>query len=155
MTRRLLLFSLLLTIALFSCEKQNNPQPPLSLEDMHSCHQKKDWHAELLRDSLLGEWRWLYTQNFWAPEAAHYTTNQEVFISFRPDSLLHIVVREDTLHTTKWQVSLRRTNMYQLVLEEPHQYLHGDIVLCEDLLLFNNSYVDGSDNFFERVQPFS
>ena len=145
--------TLLLSLALFGCEKQKTPHPPKSLEDMHSCQHNKEWSTKSLRDSLVGKWRWLYTQNFWAPEAAHYTTNQELFIRFRSDSLLHVTAQGDTLHTTKWQVILNRNDSYELGLQEPHQYLYGNILICEDLLLFNNSYVDGSDNFFERIQP--
>jgi hypothetical protein len=143
---------LLLYFALFGCEKQKESHPPKSLEDIYSWYQNNNWAAESLYDSLVGEWRWLYTQNFWAPEAAHYTTNQETFISFRADSVLYVIAKEDTLHTTKWQVMLKGNEMYELALEEPHQYLHGRIFICEDLLLLNNSYVDGVDNFFERAR---
>ncbi len=151
MKNQKVVISLLFAIAMLSCEQQKLPHPPKTLEDMHSCYQNKAWNEISLRDSLIGEWRWLYTQNFWAPEAAHYTTNQDVCITFRSDSLLHVITQGDTLHTTKWEIMLKQNNNYELALEAPHQYLHGNILLCEDLLLFNNSYVDGSDNFFERT----
>ncbi len=41
--------------------------------------------------------------------------------------------------------------LFKLDLNNPSIYLYGRIILCEDKVLFNNSYIDGVDNLFIRT----
>lgn len=40
---------------------------------------------------------------------------------------------------------------FELDLNKPSTYFYGRILLCENQVLFNNSYIDGSDNLFVRT----
>ncbi|MGM0551644.1 MAG: hypothetical protein ACQESW_11240 [Bacteroidota bacterium] len=146
------ILSLLVLIPLFACEKENTPQPPISIESMYSCHQLNSWTPEMTTDALIGKWQWVYFESFWSPNKGQYTEDQELYLHFTSDSTLYIIEQKDTTHTSKWKVITKDQSLYALKLTEPHPYLHGRLLLCENFLLFNNSYVDGTDNYFKQIR---
>lgn len=50
-----------------------------------------------------------------------------------------------------WNLRVADFDNFELDLNNPSTYLYGRIVLCESQVLFNDSYRDGSDNLFVRM----
>ena len=49
-----------------------------------------------------------------------------------------------------WNVFFENNNGYKLNLFVPSSYLFGGILLCDNQVMFNDSYVDGSDYVYTK-----
>ena len=136
------------------CDQMESPseEPPLTSQEFWNCHQDANWDAASLRDALLGDWNWVYSVNYWAPTQGRRTDSTRTVIQLRADSTLHVRVAGELQQASRWDLLVIDDPLYGLEVEPANSLTYGRILLCNDFLQFNDSYIDGVDNYFERVR---
>lgn len=141
-----------IVFTIISCDKEDISSRPLSQTEIWTCYSQIDWNESQIRDELIGKWRWVYTENYWAPEKGHNTENDNTQIEFFQDSTLNVLIGGEIKNTTKWIIIPKDGELYGLELDSSVSQLYGRILICGKIIEFNNSYIDGSDNYFERIE---
>ncbi len=148
--RTLMLISM---FSILSCDKEEVSQSPMSQTDIWNCYNNSAWSELKINNELIGRWKWVYSENFWAPDKGRNTENENTLIEFLNDSTLKIIINGKLENTTNWIVSPKDEKLYGLELDSAiTTLLLGRILICRKTLEFNNSYIDGSDNFFRKVE---
>lgn len=94
-------------------------------------------------------WKWTYSENFWAPDKGRNTENENTVIEFFNDSIIQISVNRKLIGVTNWIIKPKDGELYGLELDTTiTTLLYGRILICGETLESNNSYIDGSDNYF-------
>lgn len=143
---------LLLGLTALSCDSDGEEIefPPLSQGEIWDCYQKREWNEQTIKDELIGQWRWIYSVSYWAPDDGRNTESENTLIRFSGDSTLNVVIDGSSQSSIRWSVVQRDGDLFGVDTENTVAQLYGRILLCDNLLEFNNSYIDGSDNYFER-----
>lgn len=138
----------LLVIALLWAGCQEDVVLPYSLEGAYDCYQGQPWTAASIDAALTGAWDRVYY--------SCYSGEMETI----PLGELRLVLREDHQleiyqdglleRTDSWEVESRGSENFTLKTTQILPWLNGDIVICDDLLVFFESYTSGCDNYFER-----
>jgi|GEM_PF-5827904 len=144
----------LLSVFIFiGCDDEDVSKRPVSLENMSDCYRQNEWNENIIAKELTGKWQWIYTENFWAPDEGQNTENENRVFEFLSDSTLNVFVKDELVESTQWMVApVNSSDLFKLELDEPVQYLYGQIFLCDKILLFNDSYRDGTDNYFRKIE---
>ena len=138
---------------ILSCEKEDVPKRPISQTDIWNCYNDSEWSELRVRNQLIGKWKWIYSENFWAPDEGWNTESENTLIEFSNDSTLGIIVNGNLENTTKWMVTHKDGDLYGLEMDSTiTTLLYGRILVCGEILIFNNSYIDGSDNYFKKIE---
>lgn len=146
---------LVLLLLIFSCKKEKEEEiikkPPTQME-LWNCHTQTVWHKQNTFDELVGKWKWFYTENFWESNGGMNTENENTIIEFRQDSVLNVIVNGNLVGTTNWIIIQTDPPLFGLAMDSAIYQLHGRILFCDDLVEFNDSYIDGDDNYFRRIE---
>jgi len=134
-----------------SCEKEIKIEiPPINQKIMWDCHHEKTWDSLKTQNTLIGIWEWKYIACFWTPENANSEDFQGLSIEFKSDSTLDVKQDGNIIQTSNWKVVDGDAGLYALEVETHVMQLGGRILFCEDIVEFNDSYIDGCDNYFRR-----
>ncbi len=148
------LWVLIVLLIQISCTKENDPlvkqEPPITLPNMLACHRTTSWDSLTVHTKLLGKWEWEYIQCYWNPEDGNYKDFQGLSIEFKPDNTLEVKVNGQTTQTPKWEVVKLNDGNYSIHVNPVVLQLPGRILFCTERVLFNDSYVDGCDNYFKK-----
>ena len=101
MSRILILISIIFIVG---CEKEDISKRPLGQTDIWSCYNSSAWTNLTIRKELIGSWKWIYTENYWAPDKGWNTENEKTQIEFLNDSTLNVTIDGELMSTTKWTV---------------------------------------------------
>lgn len=149
-----LMFVLVLTAQLCCKEKQVLPPekqlPPVTLPAMTECHQKNSWDSLNIHDKLLGQWDWEYIQCFWDPEKGNYKDFLGMTVEFKSDNTLEVKMNGQTTQSSTWKIANMGDGYFKVDTNPLVVQLPGRILFCDDRVLFNDSYVDGCDNYFKK-----
>lgn len=144
---------LILIFSLLSCDKEDVSQRPMSQTDIWSCYNNLEWSDLEIWNELIGSWKWIYTESYWAPDKGGNTESENTLIEFLSDSTLNVIVDGELKSTTKWTIVIKDGDLYGLELDSSATtLLYGRILICGEIVEFNNSYIDGSDNYFEKIE---
>lgn len=148
-----ILLLLFLGIIINSCSKEKIPERPMSQNDIWACYNNSEWNKLKIREKLIGSWKWIYTECFWFPENAKNTENENIQIDFLSDSTLNVIVDGKRMSSTKWTVITEDTKFYGIELDSNVTHLlSGRIFICDEIVEFNDSYIDGADNYFKKIK---
>lgn len=145
-----------LILALFfigiSCEKENKDEPPMSQTEIWDCYHEQTWDDLAIRDELIGEWQWIYTEASSAPNNGQNTENENMLVQFYADSTLQVTINGEITKSTTWHVIQKDGELFGLEIESSIIELGGRILICDNILEFNYGYLDLSDNYFRKVE---
>lgn len=142
----------LLVGSLVSCEEKASEKRHPGLQDLWECYEQSDWSDEKIATHLTGKWRWFYTDSPWVTEG-HFIEDENLVLHFRSDSTLQVLKDGRVKKTVDWRVVPKNEDFFRLELSESVSQLYGFIVICRNTLVFNDSYRDGTDDYFERIEP--
>ena len=153
---KLKIFCILAMLLATGCKKDKAEKeiefiPPTQME-MWDCHTQTVWHLQTVFDELVGKWKWIYQESFWAPGEGSNTEDENTIIEFRQDSVLNVFVNNQIVGTTNWIVIQIDPPLFNVSTDSIISQLPGRILFCDDLVEFNNSYIDGNDNYFKRIE---
>ncbi len=155
---KLELYCTIMVIILFitGCKKdktedENTFIPPNQME-FWNCHTQTVWHMESVFNELVGKWKWIYSESYWAPGEGLNTEDENTILEFQSDSVLNVYVDGNLTGTTNWSIILTDPPLFGLAMDSTIAQLYGRILFCNEIVEFNNSYIDGDDNYFKRIE---
>lgn len=121
---------------------------PYSIEGAYNCYQDESWTAASVETAIIGEWERVY-YSCYSGEMGEIPAGELLLILHENHEL---EVYQDGLleRTDTWEVVPRGSENFELKTSQILPWVNGDIVICDDLLVFFESYISGCDNFFER-----
>lgn len=138
----------LLLLILFLPACQEDVVLPYSIEGAYNCYQDQSWTATSVDAALVGEWDRVY-YSCYSGEMDEIAIG-ELRLVLTDDHQLEIYENGLLERTDSWEVIPRGNENFELKTSQILPWLNGDIVICEDLLVFFESYIDGCDNYFEK-----
>lgn len=139
-----------ITLLVLSCNKEENP--PVSQGDMWDCHHELTWDTINTKETLIGEWDWEYIGCFWNPEDANDNEFNGMTIEFKSDNTLEVKENGQITQTSIWKVVNGDADLFALDVDPTVTQLYGRILFCDERVEFNDSYIDGCDNYFKRKE---
>lgn len=117
-------------------------------QQIGDCHYAQNDDSTKLTDKLIGNWQWTY----------HYSelqgttkADKDVKLTFTASGTFSVTENSIVITDGNWKIKYAENNGFKLDLSHSSRYLHGIILLCDNEVLFNSSYVDGNDYLFERI----
>ncbi len=143
------IFTLLLMAVCFatpSCKKSSSVTT--GTQDIYTCYISQHLTKDGLAAKLVGTWNWTSR----TCEVVGTTAADKIItVSFASDGTYVLSLNKTLLATGDWKLKLVDGEFYGLDIINMSEYLSGRIVVCGDQLLFNDSYRDGCDHSFERI----
>ena len=69
-------------------------------------------------------------------------------IEFKSNSTLDVKENGQITQSSNWKVVNSDADLFAIDVDPPVIQLYGRILFCEKRVKFNNSYIDGNDNYF-------
>lgn len=142
---------LFIAAAMLKCEQKTAERRHPELQQLWECYNQSEWTADSLNTQLTGQWKWFYVESPWVAEGL-FTEEENFVVEFSGDSTLYVLADGHVQDTVHYSLEPENGGNYKLSLHHGVQHLYGFIVLCEDVLVFNDSYRDGTDDYFYRVK---
>ncbi len=73
-------------------------------------------------------------------------------IEFNSDNTLEVKEDGVVTQTSTWVVVDRNWELFQLEVNPYVTQLGGGVLICDDRVIFNYSFVDGCDNYFAKIE---
>jgi len=141
---RPILFILAICAGLLSCKKDN-----LDTNSYWHCHTSQNLDSALIAGKLVGSWSW--TKQFCFSTGETINANKNVKVNFNSNGTFIVSENSNIATQGNWKLKIVDSNMWGLDLTSPSVYLHGLILICNNEVLFNSSYIDGCDNLFVKA----
>jgi len=143
-----IIISAFIIISLLSqfCSKDNLEK--IDTKQLWNCYKALNYDSTKLAIKLIGTWKWTAYQ---AEIPGANNADKEVFLTLTKTGTYTVTENSVVITQGNWNLKIVDFNSYELAVNEPSVYLYGRILLCENQVLFNNSYIDGSDNLFTRT----
>jgi hypothetical protein len=140
---------LLPLLALFPGCQEDDETLPYSIDGAYNCFQESSWTVASVDAALIGSWERVY-YSCYSGEMEEIDPG-ELLLVLKADHQLEIYENGILQRTDTWKVVPRGSENFELETTFIQPWLNGDIVICDGLLVFFDSYIDGCDNFFEEV----
>ena len=114
------------------------------------CHDSQHLDSITISNRLTGSWKWSKQSCFWSDKTVK--ANKTVQVTFNSNTSFTISENSNVISQGTWKLKIVDSNSWGLDLSLASEYLYGRIFLCNNQVLFNNSYIDGCDNLFNRSQ---
>jgi len=134
------------------CTKDGLQTKPISQVQIWNCYQSKTWSEDKVFELLVGRWQWVYSEDY-LEGIGNSTINENMIVEFFTDSTMLVSVNNRLGDTTNWIIVQKDGDLFGIKSDSTVTQLQGRILNCGDVLEFNNSYIDGIDNYFERIEP--
>ena len=131
-----------------SCNEAAAP-PPAEL-NLWACHRTVTRDSVATESALLGEWDWEYISCFWKTEKANGEDFKCLSLEFKADHTLIVKESGKITQTSRWKIFRGDPDAFVIKTEPLVPQVVGRIMFCADVLEFNDSYVDGCDNYFRK-----
>lgn len=139
-----------ISLLLLACNKEK--KPPISQGDIWDCHHEMTWDSLNTKEALIGKWKWEHISCFWNPEDANNEEFQGMTIEFKSDNTLDVKENGQITQTSNWKIVNGDIDLFAIDVTPSVNQLYGRILFCEEKVKFNNSYIDGCDNYFRRQE---
>jgi len=126
-----------------SCLKDKEDQ--IDINQFWNCYSSQNYDSSKLASKLIGSWK-LTVSNAALPAA-----EKDVIVNLTALGTYTVIENSVIITKGNWKLKITDGSYYELDLDEPSSYLHGRILLCDNQILFNASYIDGADNLFVRA----
>jgi hypothetical protein len=141
---RLAFLFFIIAAGLISCKKDK-----LDINSFWQCNQLQNLDTAAISSKLIGSWNW-YKQICGDGADKLRTADKNIKVTFRTDHSFSVNENAVLLTQGTWKVVQLDGNSWGLDLSSRSEYLYGRILFCHNQVLFNNSYIDGCDNLFNK-----
>ena len=128
-----------------------DPCPPISISERWPCHAETTWTTATIRHAMLGTWEWKYAKCFFGTDDRGCLGADKYIVEVGSDGTLVVLYNGTVVQTATWHVIAGEHENEFTVETEPAVYrLSGYIVICDDVIGFEEIYIDGCNNYFKR-----
>lgn len=142
-------------VAATSCRKEKADQVPaqhtggFNIQEIKDCHSKNNQYPSQIISKLEGTWAWLSYTCYWSADST-FTANKHVVATFSDAGVYRVYENSKIESEGTWKLSQVDNNIWSIITEKPSEYLNGYIWLCNNEVIFQNSFLDGCDYYFVR-----
>lgn len=129
-----------------SCKK--DPSTFVNAAQLWDCNKTQEFDSTKLANKLIGSWQWSQSST----ELGSKRADKNIKVTFSTTGTFSTTENSNVITQGHWRLKVVDSNILGLLMDNPSEYLHGRILLCDNQVLFNNSYIDGSDNLFIRAK---
>jgi len=129
-----------------SCTKDKVPL--INNQQLWDCNLYQNYDSTKLASKLIGSWKWTA---YFGELSGDRKANKDVTVIFTSASTFTVIENSVVVLQGNWKLRIGDSNIYTLDLDKSSSYLYGLILLCENQVLFSDSYIDGEDNLFVRT----
>lgn len=137
---------ILISLITGSCKKEKPTH--FDMKQLSDCSASQNYDSTKLASKLIGSWKWT---EYSGEVSGKQFANKDVKVTFTSVGTFTVTENSMVITQGKWELGIVDWNSLGLTLDKPSAYLYGRILLCQNQLLFNNSYIDGGDNLFVRT----
>lgn len=117
----------------------------------NDCDKNLNADTTAMANKLVGKWLLKAYFCFWTPGGTHYPETR-VVAEFTSDRKFTVTENGSVISQGKWCFGLNYYKHWYLANDGQCTYFVGLIEICDNHLVFWDSYRDGCDNLFERIK---
>jgi len=141
---KFIFFTLIVSLLVFSCKKDN-----IDVASFWQCHSSQNLDSAAISIKITGSWKWKTQYCFWIDKTTK--ADKKIKVPFNSNAIFTVVENSSIITQGNWRLKIVDIGSWRLDLTSPSIYLNGRILFCTKQILFNNSYIDGCDNLFEKA----
>jgi len=135
---------IIVVFTIIACKKDR-----IDAASFQQCHNAQNLDSLSISNTLIGSWTWSKQYCFWPDKTIK--ANKKVQVTFNSNATFTVFENSNVIAQGNWKLMrVDNYNNWGLQLNPGSSYLYGRILLCNDQVLFNNSFIDGCDNLFYR-----
>jgi hypothetical protein len=154
-SKLLLVLSVLIQMMLISCKEEETTAE--AYVAIYKCQQQNNYDEAATRRNIIGSWEWKYSAGGDLSPAKNTESAKDLKIKFNADGSGTIMTK-DTSGTFTWTIEIKdswtvgskENQLYGFRTVPFISQLSGRLLFCDDLMMGNNSYIDGVDNVFKK-----
>ncbi|MCE7042298.1 hypothetical protein [Dyadobacter sp. CY312] len=156
-SKLLLVLSVLLQIMLIGCKEEETTAE--AYVAIWKCQQENNYDEAATLRNIIGNWEWKYSAagQVSSTPAKDTESSKVLKIEFKADGSGTIMTKDTSGSFTwtielkdSWTVGLKENQLYGFRTVPFISQLSGRLLFCDDLMMGNNSYIDGVDNVFKK-----
>lgn len=120
----------------------------IDMNQFWNCYSSQNYDSIKLASKLIGAWKWT---EYNAALPVTKKADKDIILNLTESGTFTVTESSVIITQGNWKLKIADSNCYELDLDESSSYLHGRILLCDNQILFNASYIDGADNLFVRT----
>jgi hypothetical protein len=140
---RLTLFCLTIFAGLISCKKDK-----LDLISFWQCNKSLNLDTTAISNKLVGSWT--LSKQKCGDFGETKKASKNIKVTFQNDYSFSVKENSITESQGTWKLKRVDADTWVLDLSLTSEYLYGDILFCDNLLLLNDNHRDGCANLFKR-----
>lgn len=137
-------------LLLTSCEK--GEKSIINQSSLWDCYHEQVWDSLQIENSLLGQWDWVNNSCGGFPNNMSTSEFAGIRVVFKEGNILELIQDSVIIQTSDWHVVDGDAHLFELDLNPNIYQLNGRILICAQEVLFNQSYIDGCDNYFQKME---
>jgi hypothetical protein len=149
-----LLSLLLLSVFLLVACSSNDEKTPAKYDyqTIWKCHHNNTWDHEATKIKIVGQWNWKYIVCCGETSKPYENASEAkgVTVTFNENGT-GTYISNGFIEDFTWEITAADGGLYQFGTSPFISRLHGRLLFCDNVMLCNGFYVDGADNFFEKV----
>ncbi|HUM47355.1 MAG TPA: hypothetical protein PLD84_10525 [Chitinophagales bacterium] len=121
----------------------------IDVQSFLECNEALHLDSAKIANKLIGKWE---LKSWYCGECSNpgtHNSDKVIFATFT--SAGDFSVTEDSIIVSEGKWNLVGSNTWRLQSDSSLNHLYGMILFCNNEVLFNDSYTDGTDNLFERI----
>jgi hypothetical protein len=149
-THRLSTF--LVTIILVGQACDDSPRQLYDYQRIWKSHYEISWNYETTRTKIVGVWEWKYVKCCGESTKPYKngTESKGLKIEFKDDGT-GIATNHDAVEEFTWDIEIADNDLYGFETTPFISQLHGRLLFSDNIMMCNGSFIDGADNFFEKI----
>ncbi len=139
-----LFFSIAVCLITLACKKDS-----FDIASFWQCNSSQNLDSTVISNKIAGSWKWTKQSCFSTGKTMR--ADKDIKVTFNTNGTFAVLENSTIITQGNWTLRVVDSNMWGLDLTAPSTYLSGRILFCNSQVLFNDSYIDGCDNLFEKV----
>lgn len=134
---------------LIACEEARL-RKEYNILDFSTDHSSQSWDSTSTANQLIGSWKWVYYECCVEGTLGAEDKTDEEFIVKINRTKIQVYQKDELVKSTDWFLEIEDGNFYGINTQSDISQISGRILFSGDRILFQNSYIDGADNYFIR-----
>lgn len=153
MRRKNIFFTLLVTAILCAGPSCENLDSDYNYRPIWRCHYENNWSYESTKNKIIGRWEWKYMICCGETSRPYQSSTESrgFMVEFNPDGT-GAAMDKSSIRAFTWDVRVIDNDLYGFQITPPISQLNGQLLFCDDIMMCNDSYIDGADHFLKKIE---
>lgn len=116
-------------------------------------HYETTWTYESTKNKIAGVWEWRYVKCCGEATKPYQngTESEGLRINFNKDGT-GIIINQGVFDEFTWDIEQKDNDLYGFQTTPAISQLSGRVLFGDQIMMCNDSYIDGADNFFRKIE---